>query len=60
MTYTGRYSTVLVVLATSLFAAPSFADAKFKFSTDLSGYNETASTLNSPASGTFVAKVSKD
>jgi hypothetical protein len=60
MTYAGRYSTVLVVLATSLFAAPSFADAKFKFSTDLSGYNETASTLNSPASGTFVAIVSKD
>jgi len=50
----------LAVVAMGLVAAPAFAKGKGNFSTDLSGYNETTVTLNSPGSGTFVAKVSKD
>ena len=48
--------TAFVTLATSLVVAPAFAD-HFTFPTRLSGYNETPSTLNSPASGEFLAKV---
>ena len=55
-----RRSSVLVVLVTSLFAAPAFAHGKSTFMTTLSGYNETPATLNSPGNGSFVAKISKD
>jgi CHRD domain-containing protein len=55
-----RLSTVFAVLVTSLFAAPVFAHGKSTFPTTLSGYNETAVTVNSAGSGSFVAKVSKD
>lgn len=55
-----RISTVFAVLVTSLFAAPVFAHGKSTFATTLSGYNETAVTINSPASGKFVAKASKN
>ena len=55
-----RLSTVLVVLAASVFAAPVFAHGKSTFATALTGYNETPLTLNSPGSGSFVAKISKD
>ncbi|HEY3180484.1 MAG TPA: CHRD domain-containing protein [Casimicrobiaceae bacterium] len=55
-----RLSTVFVVLATSVAAAPALAHGKSTFATTLSGYNETPSTLNSPASGSFIAKISKD
>jgi len=48
-----------LALATVVAAAPVFA-AKFTFPTTLVGYNETPSTLNSPATGSFVASVSKD
>ena len=54
-----RLSAAFVVLATSLAAAPALAE-RFTFPTTLSGYNETPSTLNSPANGSFVAKISKD
>jgi hypothetical protein len=53
-------STAIVVLMTTLFAAPVFAHGKSTFATTLSGYNETTVTLNSPGSGSFVAKISKD
>jgi hypothetical protein len=55
-----RISTAFVVVATCLFTAPVLAHDKSTFATTLSGYNETAVTLNSPGSGSFVAKVSKD
>ena len=55
-----RYSIVFAALVTTLFAAPVFAHGNSTFATTLSGYNETAVTLNSPGSGSFVAKVSKD
>ena len=54
-----RLPIAFAVLATSLVAAPALAE-HFTFPTRLSGYNETPSTLNSPASGEFLAKVSKD
>jgi hypothetical protein len=55
-----RISAVFVVVATSLFTAPVLAHDKSTFATTLSGYNETSVTLNSPGSGNFVAKISKD
>ncbi len=55
-----RASTVFAVLVTSLFSAPVLAHGKHTFATTLSGYNETPATLNSPGSGNFVAKISKD
>ena len=55
-----RLCSVLVVLVTSFFAAPVFAHGESTFTTTLSGYNETTLTLNSPGSGSFVAKISKD
>jgi hypothetical protein len=55
-----RISIVFAMLVTSLFAAPVFADGKSTFATTLSGYNETILTINSPASGSSVAKISKD
>lgn len=55
-----RLSAVFVVLVASVCAAPVFAHGKSTFATGLSGYNETPSTLNSPGSGSFVARISKD
>jgi hypothetical protein len=55
-----KLSTVFVVLAASVFAAPVIAHGKSTFETALTGYNETPLTLNSPGSGSFVAKISKD
>lgn len=55
-----RIPTVFAVLAASLVAAPAFAHGKSNFPTTLSGYNETTLTINSPGSGSFVAKISKD
>jgi len=50
-----------VTLLASLAAVPALADGgKFTFPATLSGYNETPSTLNSPGSGEFLAKISKD
>ena len=54
-----RLPIALTAAATLAVAAPAFAD-NFSFPTTLSGYNETPSTLNSPAAGQFLAKVSKD
>src|SRR3954466_11571640 len=54
-----RLATALAVLATSIAAAPAIAD-RFTFPTWLVGYNETPLTLNSPGSGEFLAKGSKD
>jgi len=61
MTKTRGLSAVVAILATSIVAAPALAHGgKSKFKTTLSGYNETTATINSPASGSFVATVSKD
>ena len=54
-----RLPIAFAVLATSVVAAPALAD-QFTFPTKLVGYNETPLTLNSPGSGEFVAKISKD
>jgi CHRD domain len=53
-----RLTTTLAVLAAAA-AAPAFG-GNFTFPTTLSGYNETPQTLNSPATGQFLAKISKD
>jgi len=53
-----RLTSTLAILAAAV-AAPAFAE-HFTFPTTLSGYNETPQTLNSPGSGEFLAKVSKD
>jgi hypothetical protein len=61
MTKTRGLSIVVAILATSIVATPALAHGgKSKFKTNLSGYNETTATINSPASGNFVATVSKD
>ena len=42
-------------------ASPAFADdGKSTFATNLTGYQETTLTLNSPGSGEFAAKVNRD
>ena len=51
---------VLLGIATGLVAATVYAHGQSGFSTTLTGYNETPLTLNSPGSGEFAAKVSKD
>jgi len=53
------FPVVFAVLSASA-AAPALAHGDSTFATSLSGYNETPLTLNSPGSGTFVAKISKD
>ncbi len=62
-----KHRTLLIATAAALgalAAAPVLADGKSKggesFSTQLSGYNETPLTLNSPGSGKFTATLSKD
>ena len=51
---------LFAVLSASAFATPALAHDDSNFATILSGYNETPLTLNSPGSGSFVAKISKD
>jgi hypothetical protein len=60
MVHNRRLSRVFVVLAASTLAAPVLAHGPSHFATDLSGYEETTLTLNSPGNGSFVAKISKD
>jgi len=61
MNHPRRLSTIFAVLATGLIAVPAFGHGgQTTFPTTLSGYNETAATLDSPAGGSFVAKISKD
>jgi CHRD domain len=60
-----RMTTVQVAVAAAIAlagASTAIADGKpdRSFSTTLIGYNETPLTLNSPGSGTFKAKLSKD
>jgi len=54
---------IAIAVAAALAAAgtSTFADGgKSTFTTNLTGYQETPVTLNSPGSGEFAAKVSKD
>ena len=45
----------------ALTASPAFADGgKSTFATNLTGYQETTVTINSPGSGEFAAKVNRD
>ena len=44
----------------ALCASTAWADGPKSFATNLTGYQETPVTLNSPGSGEFAAKVSKD
>lgn len=53
---------IAMVAASTLFAAPTaLADGgKSMFATNLTGYQETILTINSPGSGEFAAKVNPD
>jgi hypothetical protein len=57
-------SGVLVATMATLFVAPLYAHDRDRdrstFTTNLSGYQETPSTINSPASGEFKLRVSRD
>jgi len=57
-------TTISIGIAAALAAfsaSPAFADdGKSMFATNLTGYQETTLTLNSPGSGEFAAKVNRD
>ena len=55
-------SAALIAALAGVSASAAFADdnGKRSFATNLSGYQETPMTLNSPGSGEFAAKVSPD
>ena len=58
-----KHRVIVIAVAATLAAAgtATFADGgKSTFTTSLTGYQETPVTLNSPGSGEFAAKVSKD
>ena len=56
-----RIIAIAVAAALATAATSTFADGgKSTFTTSLTGYQETPVTLNSPGSGEFAAKVSKD
>jgi CHRD domain-containing protein len=59
-----NHRTLSIALAAALASAgasTAFADGgKTTFTTNLTGYQETPFTLNSPGSGEFAAKISKD
>jgi hypothetical protein len=60
MIASGRPVRACVAVLTAVFAVPVFAHGKTSFATNLVGYEETPSTINSPASGEFSLKISKD
>ena len=62
MVASGMSVRTCIALAAATFAAPVFAHGsdRTKFDTNLVGYEETPSTLNSPASGEFALRISKD
>ena len=58
-----QFPGALVATAAALFATPLFAHDggdRSTFTTNLSGYQETPSTINSAASGSFKLKIAKD
>jgi CHRD domain-containing protein len=58
-----KHRVIAIAVAATLAAAgtSTFADGgKSTFTTNLTGYQETPVTLNSPGSGEFAAKISKD
>jgi len=58
-----NHSRKLTAALTALLAAasaPALADNRSSFAANLTGYQETPLTLNSPASGEFAASVSND
>jgi CHRD domain len=63
MSKCSKLSAVFVATMAALFVAPLFAHDKgdkSHFTTNLTGYEETPSTINSAASGEFKLKISKD
>jgi hypothetical protein len=62
MIASGRYVRAGIAALAAVVTAPAFAhgDGRTNFATNLVGYEETPSTINSPASGEFSLKISKD
>jgi hypothetical protein len=60
MAYRTTVSIAVAAALAALGASAAFAEGKSTFTTSLTGYQETPLTLNSPGSGEFAAKVSKD
>ena len=56
-----RTLSIATAVAVAALAAPALADDGGRsFSTNITGYQETPATINSPGSGEFAAKISKD
>jgi hypothetical protein len=55
-----RKLTVALAVALAAASVPALADDRSSFAANLTGYQETPLTLDSPASGEFAAKVSRD
>jgi hypothetical protein len=60
MTHRTTVSIALAAAFAALNAAPALAEGRSSFVTNLTGYQETPVTLNSPGSGEFAAKIGKN
>ena len=60
MTHRTLVSIAIAATLAATGASAAFADGKPSFATNLTGYQETPVTLNSPGSGEFAARVSGD